>query len=1470
MRDNFSGTIKRTLQTRVGHVCSNPDCRRPTAGPGSNPDATVNIGVAAHITAASPGTTDRAGPRYDKSLTPTERSGYSNGIWLCQNCAKLIDSDIPRFSAELLRKWKSEAEQQAFLALSTSTSRTGVSFAELDDADRTFLRDLALPAEEDVEVVTSRLEKAAQEDLAAFRGTRDWPSNAIELDLFLNAGQKRHSISLAGIANAIGVADTLSIVSPPGTGKTTTLIQLANKIIDCGKAVPLLVPVGEWSSNQQGFLEFVAGRNAFRNFREHHFRLLAFYGRLVLLVDGWNEADGPSQLRAMRQLNALHRDFPLLSVVIATRRQAVPSPPGRVIEIAPLSEEQQSEIARRFPGGSRESVLDQAWRTPGIRELIGTPLYLSALLDCAPGSSFPKTKDEMLGAFVEQHESAPERATSLRTALFGCHAEMLIGLGVQANDLANTTIPDERARRAISHVGARLTSNGQLTACPQPSVVLDALVSGHLLVRASNGGVSFQHQQFQEWYASCEVERLMLAAASDVTGAKARLRTEVLDRLPWEESILFACERLSRENAGGAKAVGAAITEALRIDPMLAAEMILRSSETAWEQVKAEVLRFVGLWHQPGCVDRATRFMITTGRPEFAAQIRPLVASPDEQVHLKTLRQARYFRPSVLGAEPAKWLSELPDAVRASVVGSIAYESGFDGLELATQVAKADPSADVVLSIIYALDFRRAERQVSEVLQSAPQVVWNALAAADHGVRLRDLSQRSRLAAARAAKDQKQNDPIRAILRLADTYPRDEGIGERIAGIIESGAFHGDEEYAAIAIKRAMDCYPGHTKRALLKRAQAGLGVPYRTEEFLKGLPVVDEGMLPEAVLEKSASGTLARLAPTLIGPRTIGKVMDRALILHEKGQEADWRVDEATREEYHRLKKVLAATHLPSFIQALLERAVSRSPRNIQFMADLLAGHETGAQEMQVLPEDLRHSLEGAIQGWIGALLGSRETTRHQLADVVRAIERLPQPQFADGLARMLQRDFADWERAREEFKKLQRRGPINPDVSMSYRLQYQRAFAAIGGDQVVALMKNYLPDKRFGVEAAVVLSDIWARENLPATEPNLYGWNNFALARANRLMRRDGQNPPPSSEPAEAIFGVVRALGTDKSDRATQEHAIKLATVALRLPHGSKRAEIDALMGLPLPFATKRGLLMATAETGEILRAHDLIAGVQELLEASKREPWRLDAKTGELMGWLVLFLFSDKPARLTEILETLPKHCTEPWDLDRLLIAVADSPHDDAVAVFKALADRDNSILNNDRWIFSVLRAGTEAAANLIVDMICEGRLPARDGFPTRQFAEIVKQYPSVRRRVLQQYEKLKSGKASATLESILVESTDAEVVLALVRNHGRNGQGYDGTLAHVLEETAVGKRRDPNWPSAYSTFSVALTDLRKELFAMVLANGRESAIALACLNEIDRLRDEHGRVNDEPRHPDIRSDHPWPFLSGLAHC
>ena len=108
-RDDFPAPTKEILAKRVAYRCSNPACPCVTVGPSSVDEEIVNLGVAAHITAAA-----ERGPRYDGSLSAAERASIQNGIWLCQSCAALIDRDVGMYPVALLRQWKQQAERAAF------------------------------------------------------------------------------------------------------------------------------------------------------------------------------------------------------------------------------------------------------------------------------------------------------------------------------------------------------------------------------------------------------------------------------------------------------------------------------------------------------------------------------------------------------------------------------------------------------------------------------------------------------------------------------------------------------------------------------------------------------------------------------------------------------------------------------------------------------------------------------------------------------------------------------------------------------------------------------------------------------------------------------------------------------------------------------------------------------------------------------------------------------------------------------------------------------------------------------------------------------------------------------------------------------------------------------------------------------------------------------------------------------------
>jgi len=277
VRDDFAEKTKEIMAHRAGYRCSKPDCGIPTRGAASDDDRTINIGFAAHITAASPG-----GPRYDSTLTTKKRRHHGNGIWLCGTHGKLVDSDESHFTVEELLKWKKLAERRSFQeVVASKPSPLGALLADDDDVQTAF----------------NLLLDYSTSDLRAFQRSPGWPSHPITLNLRTLDGESTKIFVVSGLVSGIDLYDQVTVIAAPGTGKTTTLLQLAQATLANAASVAVFIPLSEWATGSDSFFQSLLRRAAFRDASESQFELLAQHAKLVLILDGWNELDEASRRR---------------------------------------------------------------------------------------------------------------------------------------------------------------------------------------------------------------------------------------------------------------------------------------------------------------------------------------------------------------------------------------------------------------------------------------------------------------------------------------------------------------------------------------------------------------------------------------------------------------------------------------------------------------------------------------------------------------------------------------------------------------------------------------------------------------------------------------------------------------------------------------------------------------------------------------------------------------------------------------------------------------------------------------------------------------------------------------------------------------------------------------------------------------------------------------------------------------------
>lgn len=1440
-RDEFTEKTKLQIAKRAGWLCSDPACRRSTIGSNSDRDGEINLGTAAHICAAAP-----EGPRYDPTMTREKRRSPENGIWMCRLHGTAMDAKDSMFTVELLHNWKAQAEKDSWRRVLYND----VPYGPVAQA----------PSEGEL---SARLRAAAAADFDVFRRSDKWPSTAIALTLEVDG--LSDPVSTAALATALITLDNLILVAQPGMGKTTTLFQVAEAVLANGNASPIVIPLGDWSVDGASLLESVLKRPAFRGISEDDLRAVAAKPGVILLLDGWNELDSAARKRAAVQVARLQLELPELNLLISTRKQALDVPiDGTRINLLPLNETQQLDIARALRGDAGERIVDQAWRTAGVRELVTIPLYLTALLALPDGAPFPTTKEEVLRRFVAVHEEDSQRGEALAEVAHVFHQRFLRDLAATATRAANTTIGKSIARKSVFETDEALVAEGQITDKPQPRAVLEALVSHHVLIRAGDpAGYSFQHQQFQEWYASHFVEDLILASVGGDASCE-ELKADILNQPAWEEAILFACERLARGTPPQQKACGAAILAAFAVDPILAAEMTFRSTDAVWAHVGSTIHSLVVRWHRPGKVDRALRFMISSGRPEFFDQVWPLITHEDNQVHLAALRAGRRFRPSILGSDAAQRLAALPPKIRRDVLREIASNSGMGGLDLVAAVAKADPDSEVKIAVVNAFAFRRADRHVADVLQSADEKTFDLVARKGLIDDVTDETVKVGLAAARERLRKKglsAYDQMRAIVYAHG----DEDLSAELVAVIVEMEIDKKQQGAVNLLYEAEKRYPRAVADGILRRVCEGRTLPYHAPELMagSGFAFEDDALLNIA-LEAGRFDDRANAAASVLGPQSVGRMIDKLYEAKKLVLDANEKYDQAAGDRYHTIQDRIGHTQTTSLLAAITARSAQADNKEMAELADLISRHPDGENDRgQPFDAAALAAIAGFVDDWGNRLLGSSDATRAQLASIATLAGHSPSASLLPLLKRLLDEDLRRWRAFKEQARADHYHGgKATNEAHTSWTLQYQRAFHAISGPETAALMREYLPDEGFGHPAALVLAGQWRAANEPSDGKRWKSRPDFSLVAEKRAAH--ASDPTASSAQADAIFSAIAPLISGDATETMKKHAVALAIVAAALPHGRRGDMINSLLAIADRYPRGK-FLNNLVLSGEIIDVELVTQGIADVFNAAQKQSWILTERR-ELRDWLRLLPFTNRPADAFDIVRALPEQHRTPDELEEMLDALGFAPCDDAENVLFQLAGADPRLYAHRTWQDAVIRRGTLSAATRFVDLAALGIFNRKGGTDlwniSRHLADLIGDHAKLRAHV---YDLLKNGPTLpgfAFLVHVVAESPDADGLLLLIQFEIEHKRPFASW--RMIERVVTEYVPSENWKGAYNVVAVPAVELRRNLLAMTTDGGPTDAAA-RCLKLIDKFRDEYGTPESEPRHPDLASGKAWPIIT-----
>jgi hypothetical protein len=1352
-----------------------------------------------------------------------------------------------------------------------------------------------LGRDDTIETLSLAARSATAQDIKAFM--REMPQSTlfISIGLELYDDNPPQAISQTDLIARLRSLEDVVLEAPPGAGKSTTLIQIAEGIIaETVDRIPVLLPLPELAIGQRALLEEVAQRAPFRSLELESLQRLSEAGRLILLMDGWNEL-APEQKTFVRyELQKFRRGYANNSILLATRPQT-PAPPVGAdpkrrhlrVSLSQLTEAQQLTLLSAGLGNNATDFYHKANYVPGLRDILRTPLYAQAIASSPTRGELPTTKEEVIRHLVDTHERNETHRDELDKALLRSHGHFLRRIGTYMTEREITALREIDLRREISLAASELISLGQIVEQPEPLRVIDALVAHHVLVERLEVGdkrvFGFQHQQFQEWFASFHVEDCMVQATTpESTGVAFEKLDDILDRTSWEEALLFAVERLSRRGDAAPHAVARAILRALGIDPMLAAEMIHRSTTEVWAIIADATLRFADNWLANSKADRVLAFMLASGRPEFATRVWRLFEDQDIYREAVRLRDQSRFVPSTLGTNARDQIKGLVPDRRSELLWDLVSNGGQEGIELAVEVARNEPSAHVLASVIDVLEFVGSDQYVAELLARAPTEVWRLLAQRRSleylpeplAARLRS----ERISLAQSLPPGRQR--LWLLLKLSQAVDSRIDPNELIREALNTKL--DDIQFPYDFFLRISEQHPDALSREVVAWTLDRRQVPFAVQKHVRTAEEQQQPMMLELVSDPKTETAVRHVAARSLDLNSVSLLIRTYLALdealdqlrsrnHPSGNSASQQEDLSSRNRA--TFEALEHAQIEALIGAIVEMPAAE-PRTIAACAQMISQWRDNDRDRKTLPVPplLTEQLRDRVKTWAECLTETPDVSRYALSAVASVIKLIAEPSLLPELKRLLDRDLALWRAQRARRAEAWSRGhhdPIRDSEAMtSYVEMYRQAFEAFDAELVRNMLLSYLDDEDFAVPAAILLRRSGGRRLVSEREDPFrqQEWSLIADRRRERTSQLASAHRQPAHPVASAVLDRVKALLTIGTE-TTRKRAIELATVATQMVFGDRLITIEAAITATRPDSGRYSLLRGLLLAGESLRPEWVVAGLNEALDQLTGKFWQPDQVWWQIERWLELAAFTLPSSSIIEVIKRLPSGMKHPYQMRKLINALSFSGASDAVATLDALADEIPTLVGEYSWLKSLVRLGSEEAARLFVRTTFDddrSRMLLRELGRAESLAELLQRYPSVFDELLERIGHAHSQASQAIVAQIVPAMRDQQMIVALLEIARQEDRGLlRAALVRAVEELAVSKRPMEGSRGVYEQEPAELAWLRARLFEAVRAGGPASGVATALLVTIDRSRDMYGRPSAERRHPDISSKVPWPL-------
>jgi len=1316
-------------------------------------------------------------------------------------------------------------------------------------------------------------------------------------------------LDLASLQAALLECRRIILEAPAGRGKTTTLVQLAERHGDQGE-LAFLIDLPAWVTSRVGLLEFIARTPAFLSHGVHAEDLAELYGAVhcSFLLNGWNEVSDKYSEEATRALRDIERNFPAAGIIVATRTHHIRPPlPGSFrTRLLPLSRQQRAEYLQQALSGRAEKLGAQLDGDRVLDDLTQTPLILAEVTTIfRSGVPIPKTKVGVLSAVMTLLEQSGEHRVYLEhQPLTGRASDYLAELAVHMTAQGDVTIEDARARTVVHSASQQLSAGGQIATLPEPASILSTLCAHHVLERLEYPSVRFrfQHQQFQEFYAASLLKCLLrgLVGRDDPDGNRHFAR-EYVNRPVWEEPLRMISEEIgerSVEASGGLDAVAAGkrlIELALPIDPVFAAELSRLCGDVVWSEVRGVVGERLRLWYQVADEHHrrcALAGMLASGSEEFIDIILPLLTSDDQQVRLTTYRAWGEFYLSSLGKDWRHVVEGWKEEHRGDFIGEVVRERWM--ADIAEEFARADPSPRVRADALRVLSWVGASDALARVLIAFDEEAFEKVLR-DQVLDSVPLSLRARALATYLTLLQKTVDPLgRLRIRLAAAEVGDErfceGVKEELTGW-PSAKYPDTSEWllkSALELVRRID--PRWVSEWVAGRIVDGsLWGDYWTTLISSVPETLSRGLLERIGGEDVGHTDTKRIVSVLAitaDADLAGEIFSRLCSIRSDTSNAGAGTD-AIRWTIARQLEDLFRTMPPNVtVSGMLSRlSLEFDQAEYGVVLDLFG--RIGVEDLDLrsqIQDGLRQCLRRYLKKGMPFVLKQNDFRGELKMHLARALARVGDPEDIADLHRLIR---ADIERLRlgRAARLRGERCPLADGAAMVCSNGHVRAVAVLDPRRAEEVLLEVLCEREYERDAAHALVKL-ARNQ---TEEGRLGYRapDYPLvwdARAGR--RASGFDEDRRKRYTIAIKKRISTIAEERaqsSDPNSYNSRLKGLAKTIAVLDGRESAEfVMEIMALPGEWGgwTRADALEALLFSGARLRADAALSVLNPTIDHIRTRKFHDEQAAYLLRQCLCLLPFLDPPsigiARIREVVAATRFLC---YDLREVVTALGHCRCDDALGYLLYLVTAGGGGLQSiaTEWIDAVATLDTAESKRALLSFVDPdiGHLGIEQHFEhhnrerlASRIADIARSEPTVRERLCLLCARQLSPAMRLLLVGIVAQlgTPDALVVgLDLIYDHANPPIPYE--LVRGLETVFLQSRPYGNTGHAYTLEPRSANEIRRRLFEMTLNDDNRRRSAFALLGQIESWRLEYGRPSSEPRHPAFDSGEPWPPIKRI---